>query len=179
MKECPLPTFGLFSCIGSKFTWMSPHPRMSFVWSLRSTATSAMHISGKKLWVILHWRHLCIEGHSYRELQWCGAVLCAVRAQLWSRWWSYCMLLFVQLLASRAFICYKHDMGTLSWLNVELLKTFWQTCRWHSFAVNITWALFHGFRLVRCSVHGRSFGRLGYIWKHCSLNEKVYWSLLA
>ena len=39
------------------------------------------------------------------------------------------MLLFVQLHATRAFICCKHDMGTLSWLNAELLKTLWQTCR--------------------------------------------------
>ena len=32
------------SCMGSKYTEMSTHPGPSFVWSLRSTASSAMRI---------------------------------------------------------------------------------------------------------------------------------------
>ena len=68
MKECPPskkrphPTFGPISCIGSKFTQMSAYPWASFAWlmewyswSLRSTATSAMHICSNKK---LHWRLL-------------------------------------------------------------------------------------------------------------------------
>ena len=38
-------------------------------------------------------------------------VLCAVRTCNQSRWWLRCMLLFVQLFASRALICCKHDVG--------------------------------------------------------------------
>ena len=49
MKEHPPPTFGPFSCTGSKFTRMSTHPGASFAWSLRSTASSTMRISRKKL----------------------------------------------------------------------------------------------------------------------------------
>ena len=53
-KEYPPSTFGPISCIGSKFIWMSAHPGASFASSLRSTASSAMRVSGKKLCVILH-----------------------------------------------------------------------------------------------------------------------------
>ena len=42
-KEHPPPTFGSISHIGSKFTQMRAHPGASFAWSLRSTASSAMH----------------------------------------------------------------------------------------------------------------------------------------
>ena len=45
-KEHLPPTFGPMYCIGSKFTWMSAHTIASFVWSLRSTPSSAMHIWG-------------------------------------------------------------------------------------------------------------------------------------
>ena len=61
-KECPPPTFGPISSIGSKFTRRAPmHPRESFawrelcvangvyLWSMRSTTSSTMHIWGKKL----------------------------------------------------------------------------------------------------------------------------------
>ena len=41
-------------CMGSKFTWMTAHPEASFTWTLRSTASSAMHIWGKKICAILH-----------------------------------------------------------------------------------------------------------------------------
>ena len=55
--------------------------------------------------------------------QWHGACSeCCVWHQdrLWNRWWWFrCRLLFVHLFASRA--C-KHDMGTLSCINVETLK---------------------------------------------------------
>ena len=53
-KERPPPTFCSISCIGSKFTWMSAHPGVSFAWSLRTIASSAMRISSKKRRVILH-----------------------------------------------------------------------------------------------------------------------------
>ena len=53
-KERPPPTRGPISCIGSKFIWISAHPGASFAWSLRSTASNAMRISGKKLYVTLH-----------------------------------------------------------------------------------------------------------------------------
>ena len=65
-KERPSPTFGPISCIGSKFTRMSAHHGASFAWSLKSTASSAMRISGKKLRVVLH--------HNYRiagTFRWC------------------------------------------------------------------------------------------------------------
>ena len=45
--------FGPISCIGSKFNRMSAHPGASFMWSLRTTASSTMHIWSKKLCVIL------------------------------------------------------------------------------------------------------------------------------
>ena len=76
-------------------------------------------------------------------------VLCAVRLWVWSRWWLRCtLLLFVQLFASRASSRCKHDMGTLSWLNVKTLK-------------RVPIPLFD--RLFRCSTHGRSFVRLWYM----------------
>ena len=43
-EEHPPPTFGSISCVGSKFTGMSNHLGLSFMWSLRSTASSAMRI---------------------------------------------------------------------------------------------------------------------------------------
>ena len=49
-------------------------------------------------------------------------VLCAVRTRLRSRWWFRCTLLFVRLFASKASSSGKHDMGALSWLNVETLE---------------------------------------------------------
>ena len=55
------PTFGPFSCTWSKFTLVSAHPGARFMWSLRSTASTAMHTWGKKLCVILHRRHLCVD----------------------------------------------------------------------------------------------------------------------
>ena len=42
MKECPPPSFGPISCVGSKFTRMSAHSGAYFVCSLRSTASSTM-----------------------------------------------------------------------------------------------------------------------------------------
>ena len=48
----------------SKFTQMSAHSGASVTRSLRSRASSAMHIWGKKLCVIFHRRHLCIDGLS-------------------------------------------------------------------------------------------------------------------
>ena len=74
-------------------------------------------------------------------------VLCAVRPWLWSSWWFLCMLLFVQLFALRASSHCKHNMGALSWLNVETLGRG-------------PTPLFD--RLVRCSAHGSSFLRLWY-----------------
>ena len=53
----------------------------------------------------------------------------------------HCMLLLVQLFASRASSYCKHDMGALSWLNAERAPT----------------PLFG--RLVKCSAHGLSFTR--------------------
>ena len=53
-KERPSPTFGPISCIRSKFTRMSAHHGANFGWSLKSTASSAMRISCKKLRVVLH-----------------------------------------------------------------------------------------------------------------------------
>ena len=65
-----------------------------------------------------------------------------------------CMLLFVQLFASRALSRCKHDMGTLSWLNAEPLE-------------RAPTPLFD--RLVRCSAHGLSFVRLRYMGHFCKL----------
>ena len=44
----------ILSAFYENFTRMSAHPWASFAWSLRSTASSAVHICGKKLRVILH-----------------------------------------------------------------------------------------------------------------------------
>ena len=62
------PTFDSNFCIGSKFTEMSAHLGVSFMWPMKhtrwvweSTAPSAMHIWGKKLRVILITRLPCID----------------------------------------------------------------------------------------------------------------------
>jgi len=52
MNECPSPTFGPISCMGSKFTQMSTHLEASFVWSLKSKTTSTLCIWSKQLCVI-------------------------------------------------------------------------------------------------------------------------------
>ena len=137
---------------------MSTHPGASITWSLRSRASSAMHIWGKKLRVIFHRRHLCIDGLSY-----CGAhhkllrahsdmapfrVLCTVRTWLQSCWWFRYTLLFVQLSASSGSSRCKHDLSALSWLNAEPSE-------------RAPTPLFG--RLVRCSAHERSFARLWYM----------------
>ena len=81
---------------------MSAHPGASFAWSLRHTASSAMHIWGTKLHVILHWR----LHRQMKLMQWVAhrklhdvhshivpfRVLCAIRTQLWSCWWFRCTL---------------------------------------------------------------------------------------
>ena len=36
-KECPPPNFGPIFCIGSKFTQMSTHPGVTFVWLMVCT----------------------------------------------------------------------------------------------------------------------------------------------
>ena len=120
VKERPPPTFGPISCIGSKFTQMSAHPGVSFAWSLRSTASSALRISGKKLRVILHWintRH-CELHYAHCHIM-PFRVLCAVTAQLWSCWWFRCT---GQLFALRASSHCKHDVGALSWWNTETVE---------------------------------------------------------
>ena len=71
-------------------------------------------------------------------------VLCAIRTWLQSLRWFCCMLLFVQLLPYRASSFCKHEIAAFSWLNAEPLKT-----------VNPLVG-----RLVRYSIHGRSFTRL-------------------
>ena len=55
------------------------------------------------------------------------------------------MLLFVRLFVLRSLSCYKHDVGTLLWLNAEALE-------------RAPTPLFG--RLVQCSTHGHSFARL-------------------
>ena len=94
---------------------------------------------------MLHQRHLCVDGRrhylrpstvygiahdthhiSYTMLTvtWCRSecCMCAIRTPLQSHWRFRCTLLSVQLFASRASSCCKHDMGALSWLNVKTLK---------------------------------------------------------
>ena len=71
-------------------------------------------------------------------------VLCAIRTQLQSQCWFPCMLLFVQLFASRALNCWKHEMGALSMPK-------------HSKERRLPFG-----RLVRCSAHGCYFARLWY-----------------
>ena len=74
------PYFGPICGVGSKFT-QSAHPGASFAWCLRSTATSTMHIWGKKLRVILHQRLLKASLHRQMWL---------MRCTLWTTpcsWW--------------------------------------------------------------------------------------------
>ena len=118
-----------FSCRGSKFTRMSAHPGVSFTRSLRSTASSTIHIWGKKLHVILHrklvqgifvWADIPdVVGTASYTILMPFRVLCVVRTWLGICWWFRCTLLFVALRVSSS--C-KHDMGTLLWLNTELLE---------------------------------------------------------
>ena len=68
----------------------------------------------------------------------------AVRTWLWSCPWLCCTLFFVELFASRALSCCKHNMGALSWLNAETLE-------------RAPTPLFD-----RCCAHGHSFLRLRY-----------------
>ena len=75
-------------------------------------------------------------------------VLCAIRTRLRSHWWFHCTLFCVQLFASRASSRCKHDMGALSWLNVETVE-------------RTPTPLFG--RLVRYSAHGPLFERLLYV----------------
>ena len=63
----------------------------------------------------------------------------------------------VKLFASRASSCYKHDIGTLSWLNLETLK-------------RALTPLFT--RTVRCSTHGHSFVRLLHLYMHILARQK-------
>ena len=62
---------------------------------------------------------LCKLHHAYDHSECC---VHAVRTQLQSGWWLYCMLMFIQLFASRALSRCKHVLGTLLWLNAETLK---------------------------------------------------------
>ena len=72
LKEYPPPTFGPISCIGSKFTRNECPPcsklRMTngvHTWSFRSTTSIAVHIWGKNLCIILHWKLL--QGRLFRQ----------------------------------------------------------------------------------------------------------------
>ena len=110
-----------------------PHSGASFPrliectrWALRSTASSAMHIWGKELQVVLHQRlsqaRLLCTDRLANPLQATSCpgdvmlfrVLCAVRTWLRNYWQLHYMLLLVQLFASSASSHCKHDMGTLS-----------------------------------------------------------------
>ena len=71
----------------------------------------------------------------------------------------FCAFLFIQLFASRASNCCKHDMGTLLWLKAETLK-------------RVPTPLFS--RLVRCSPNGCSFTRLWYMLVNCLPQQGLF-----
>ena len=119
-----------------------------YLWSLRSTAISSMHIWGKKFHIILHWRLLqssfaylmrCAALHT-PCLRWHGDVQSVVPSGL-------TLKLLVASLYVIVCLC-KHDMDALSWLDAETLK-------------RAPTPLFDG--LERCSAHGHSFARLWYV----------------
>ena len=120
-----LYTFGPISYIGSKSIWMSDHPGASFTWSLRSTASSAMHIWDTKLWVILHRRlQLCIDGHSE-----CGA-----HRELQCSWWHD---------AIQSVVCHQKNFeATGSSAACHCLSNY--LLQGYCVTVNITWVLFRG-----------------------------------
>ena len=141
------------SCIGSKFTQMRAHTGASFTWSLRSTASSAVHIWGKKLRVILHRRLLQGRTKIMRYMYalwatpcslWHGTVQSVVCHQDST---SKLLVVLLYITACQLFASsrYKHDMGALSWLNGETFERVPAT------------PLFG--RLVSCSSHGCSFAR--------------------
>ena len=95
VKEHPPLTFYPNFLHRSKFTQMSTHPWPSCGWRLRSTASSAIHIWGKKLCVILHQRLLqgifvqtdvanAVYTMSYTMLMvtWYHSECCVVRTRL-------------------------------------------------------------------------------------------------
>ena len=121
-------------------------------WSLRSTASSTRHIWGKKLRVILHRRLLqdsiaqtdvadvaCTASYTMLTVTWCCSEHCAPSGLDFKAAGGS----VVRCCLSASSHC-KHDMGTLSWLNVETLE-----------------------RAQRCSAHGRSFARPWYIHYFC------------
>ena len=115
-----------------------------------------MHITGKKLCVILHRRLLYNIDNAVRTLNytvltvtWCCSECCVSSGlDFKATNGSVCTLLFVQLFASITLSRCKCDMGTLSWLNAETLE-------------RAPTPLLG--RLVRCSAHGQSFARLHYL----------------
>ena len=121
------------------------------LWSLRSTASSSMYIWGKKLCLICTSPNFISKQfsvvHVANVVRTAGDTMLTV---IWCRSlsgvmiWFPCTLLFVQSFALWASSRCKHDMGTLSWLNAEILE-------------RVPTPYFG--RLVRCSAHGRSFSR--------------------
>ena len=143
---------------------MSAHPGVSFTWSLRSTALSAMHISGKELHVILH-QGIFTKTDVANEVSISKVVLRLTASYSMPTVTLYsqsdvchqdstlkplvitCTLFCVQVFASRVSGRCKRDVGALSWLNAETVK-------------RAPTPLFG--RLVRCFAHGPFYVRLWY-----------------
>ena len=143
---------------------MSTHPGVSFVWSLRSTASSTMCISGKKLreyFIKINTRHICnvanevsipkvvlsltasytVCSPSHREAQ---SSVCCQDSTLKPLVIPLYVILCPVICFEGSSLC-KHDVGALSWLNAETVE-------------RVPTPLFG--RLVRCSAHGPFFARL-------------------
>ena len=117
MKVHPPPTFYLISCLGSMFTKMRAQSGVRFVLSLRSTASSAMHIWGKKTSCILHWM-LLYTSYSLR------------------RWTQLIRIWCIQSVVCR-------QDSSLKPLVVPLYVISY-LLQGHRVAVNMIWALFCG-----------------------------------
>ena len=125
-KACP-PTFGPISCIESKFTWMSVHPRASFMWSLIKHNLKRYANLTKKLHVILHQRKgifaytdvanaVHTASTTTLTVTWCRSKCCVSSGLKFEATGGYIVhYCFLNYLLRAHRVCCKHDMGALSW----------------------------------------------------------------
>ena len=167
-KECPPAIFDPIYCIGSKFSPMSAHPGASFVSA--SIASNAMHITGKKLCVILHRRLLnnianAVRTRNYTVLTvtWCCSECCVSSGlDFKAANGSVCTSLLVQVFASMTLSRCKCDISALSkHLKGRRPPPPFQTCK-----VLRPWVLFHETTLLDISTFAGTYS-------HCYSNTST------
>ena len=168
-KEHPTPTFGPIFCIRSKFTWMSTHPGVSFMWLIKAHLWSVEKHSVKR-YAYLRVRKLnfTFSGGVALCRSWLIGVLASYTMLMVVFCCSECCIpseielpspvaplyVIICTITILLWICrqsWKASMGALLWINVETHK-------------RAPTPPFGG--LERYPGHGRSFMRLRYSFSH-------------